>query len=152
VCALSWWCPSRTESGDLLAVLDELDTDTLANGRVGLLGLDTDLLEDDTLGVRRATEGRGLVGGTEKTLLVVEIGPTTLTAGVLELAGGVQTSWLSFTHDCCRRGVLVDGALERVWFVVWRARAVRRRRRVGDAAGGNDGGCCGVDGLEQDME
>jgi hypothetical protein len=43
----------RTESGDLLAVLDELHTHTLANGRVGLLGLNTDLLEDDTLGVGR---------------------------------------------------------------------------------------------------
>jgi hypothetical protein len=31
------------ESGNLLSVLDELDTDTLSDSRVGLLGLNTDL-------------------------------------------------------------------------------------------------------------
>lgn len=39
------------ESGDLLPVLDELHTHTLADGRIGLLRLDADLLEDDALRV-----------------------------------------------------------------------------------------------------
>lgn len=87
-----------TESSDLLAVLDQLDLDTLPNGGVGLLGLNADLLEDDTLGVGSTTEGRGLVGGTEEALLVVQVGPTLLLAVGLELAGSVQTTRLSFTH------------------------------------------------------
>ena len=87
-----------TESGDLLAVLDELDLDTLANGGVGLLGLNTDLLEDDTLSVRGTTERRGLEGGSEKALLVVQVGPLVVTAVVGQLARGVQTTGLSFTH------------------------------------------------------
>lgn len=48
----------HTESSDLLSVLNELYPNTLSDGRVGLLGLDTNLLEDDTLGVGRTTERR----------------------------------------------------------------------------------------------
>lgn len=66
-----------TESGDLLSVFDELDPDTLSDGRVGLLGLDTDFLEDNSLSVGRTTEGRGLEGGSEKPLLEGLIGPAT---------------------------------------------------------------------------
>jgi len=58
------------ESSDLLAVLDELYTDTFADGRVGLLGLDADLLEHDALGVGRTTRRRGLVNVAERALLV----------------------------------------------------------------------------------
>jgi hypothetical protein len=46
--------------------------------------------------VGRSTERRGLVGGSEKALLVVEVGPSSLAAMVAELAGGVETSWLSW--------------------------------------------------------
>ena len=47
------------------------------------------------------SEWRGLVGGTEQSLLVVEIGPLLLTAVVAQLARGQKTSRLSFTHVCC---------------------------------------------------
>ena len=59
----------RTESSDLLSVLDELDTDTLSDSGVGLLGLNTNLLEYDTLGLGRTSSRRGLVEVTESSLL-----------------------------------------------------------------------------------
>lgn len=92
---------SHTESGDLLSVLDQLNPNTFSNGRVWLFGFDTDFFEDDTLGVRGPTEGRGLVGGTEESLLVVKIGPSTFLAGGDELTGGVKTAGLaSVCHFC----------------------------------------------------
>ena len=60
----------RTESGNLLSVLDELHTNTLPNGRVGLFGLNSDLLEDYTLGVGGTSERRGFECCSESALLV----------------------------------------------------------------------------------
>jgi len=50
-----------------------LYTDAFSDSGVWLFGFDADFFEYDALGMRGATEGRGLEGGTEKPLLVVEI-------------------------------------------------------------------------------
>jgi len=60
----------RDEGTDLLAVLDQLNTAALTNGGVRLLGLDTDLLNDDALGVGRTTERVRFVLRTQVGLLV----------------------------------------------------------------------------------
>ena len=61
------------EGRHLLAVLDQLHTHTLADGRVGLLSLDTDLLKNNALGVRGTTSRRGLVEVAERALLEVSV-------------------------------------------------------------------------------
>jgi hypothetical protein len=107
------WDTHRDESSDLLSVLDQLDTDTLADSRVGLLGLNTDFFEDDALGVGGASSGGRLVDVSEGTLLVLLIGliieqrcqgarrhakiatdPSVLLAVEPELAGGLQSTRL----------------------------------------------------------
>lgn len=116
--AVAIWWERRTEGSDVLAVLDELDTDTLANGGVGLLGLNTNLLEHDALGVRRATEGRRLEGRAEGTLLVREVGPLLVLAVGPQLPCGVETTrhfgwwerWMS-VNLACLADRFRDGAL-----------------------------------------
>ena len=61
------------EGGDLLAVLDELNTDALTDSGVGLLGLDANLLEHDALGHGGSTHGVGLHGGDGVGLAVLLI-------------------------------------------------------------------------------
>jgi hypothetical protein len=108
-----------TESRNLLSVLNELNSDTLSDSGVGLFGFNTDLFEDYALGVGGSSEGRGLEGGPEESLLEGLIGPTLVLAVVSKLAGGVEPSWLSFTHDCCENILLADGSYSRA--------ALRRR-------------------------
>lgn len=91
---------NRTESSDLLAVLDQLNTNALSDSGVGLLGLNTDLLQDDTLGVRGTTEGRGLEGSTESTALPVKVGPFLVLAVGSQLSCGVKTTGFASSHDC----------------------------------------------------
>lgn len=60
------------------------------------------------------TEGGRLEGSAQQPLLVVEIRPLALTAGVAKLARGQKTSRLSFTHVCCT-------VLSVLWSLVFRS-------------------------------
>jgi hypothetical protein len=85
------------ESGNLLSVLDQLNSDTLTGGRVGLLGTNAHSLNNNALGVgsthERLNEGSAVVG-----LLVVLIGPLSFSSAIAQLTGGSKTSWLSRSH------------------------------------------------------
>jgi hypothetical protein len=63
------------ETGDSFVVLLELNSHTLSDGRVGLLGLDCDLFDDDTSSVRSALEGLSPLGDLV-SLVEVVIGPS----------------------------------------------------------------------------
>ena len=77
------------EGDDLLAVLDQLDADALTDSGVRLLGLDSNLVQDDSLGVGGASEGVSLGGGERVGALPALGGPPVLTADAHQLARGV---------------------------------------------------------------
>ena len=77
------------ESSDLLTVLDQLNTDTLTNSRVRLLGFDTNLFKNDTLGVGRTTKGRRTESGSKSSLFVLFISPTLVATVDTKLTGSV---------------------------------------------------------------
>lgn len=64
----------RHKGGHLLAVFNQLHTHTFANGGVGLLGFDPDLLQHDALCMGGASGGRGLIDIAEGALFVGFIG------------------------------------------------------------------------------
>ena len=59
------------EAGDSFVVLLELNSHALSDGGVGLLGLNCDLLNDDTCGVRSTLEGLSPLGDLVSLVEVV---------------------------------------------------------------------------------
>jgi len=97
----------HTESSNLLSVLDELNSHTLSDGGIRLLGLDTDFLENDSLGVGRATEGRRLEGSAQKSLLERLIGPSAVAMVSIFLSRlrRIADAWGSYLSRRCVRSL-----------------------------------------------
>jgi len=87
------------ESGDLLAVLDELHSDALPDGGVGLLGLDSDLLQHDAFDVRSASEGIGLQSRARMRLLVILVRPSLHATMSTDLTRRLDST--RFSHLSC---------------------------------------------------
>lgn len=89
---------ARNERRNFLAILDQLDTAALANGRVRLLGFDTDFLDDNSLGVGRATERIALVFGAEVGFLVIFVSPQLGTTSDNKLTGAPNSARFASGH------------------------------------------------------
>merc|ERR1719481_1961735 len=85
----------RDESRDLLAILDELNSDAFPNGRVGLFGFDADLLQHDSLDVRSASERIGLQRGSRMRLLVILVRPSLHATMRANFTRGFESTWFS---------------------------------------------------------
>ena len=93
---------TRDESGDLLSVLDELNTNGLTDSRVRLLSFNAQLFDDNTLSVGSSLEGVGLPDGTELLLLVGVLGPEVVLVQGVELSSRADSG--GFTIMKKRRG------------------------------------------------
>ena len=66
---------SDRKRSDLTSVLDELNLDALTDSRVGLLSLDSDLLEDDSTSLCGSLERVRFLPELENSLLVCPVQP-----------------------------------------------------------------------------
>merc|ERR1740123_724505 len=105
--AIPWY-----EGSDLLAVLDELHSAALPDGRVRLLRFDPHLLHDDALGVRSAAEGIALVPRAEIGLLVLLVGPALVAPPDRHLTSGADSArlphgaWIGASREAFERAIL----------------------------------------------
>ena len=85
------------EAGDSLIVFFELDSDTLSDTGVRLLGLNADLLDDDAAGVGSTCEGLSPLGGLV-SLSVALVSPSVVSSLERKFATCINSAWFVASH------------------------------------------------------
>ena len=85
------------EAGDSLVVFFELDSDTLSNTGVRLLGLNTNLLDDNAAGVGSTLEWLSPLSGLMREFVLL-ISPQVQSSLVSELTTSSDTTRFMFSH------------------------------------------------------
>merc|ERR1711872_169414 len=86
------------ESRDFLSIFNKLHPHAFPDGRVGLLSLDADFLQNDAFDVRGPTKRIGFQGRAGVSLLVIFIRPSLNSAMSTDFSRGFQSSRLP--HVC----------------------------------------------------
>jgi len=87
------------EASDSLVVFFELDSDTLSNTGVGLLGFDTNFLNNDARGVGSTLEGLSPLSSLVREPILF-VSPKVQFSLVSKLATSTNTTWFMFAHVC----------------------------------------------------
>uniref|UniRef100_A0A4X2MF02 Uncharacterized protein n=1 Tax=Vombatus ursinus TaxID=29139 RepID=A0A4X2MF02_VOMUR len=84
------------KGSDFFAIINQLDSHTLPDGRIGLLGFHTNFFQDNPFCVRCSSKWAGLQGSAQMSFLILFVMPLLVSPVASELSSSMKT--MALTH------------------------------------------------------